>query len=249
MKQRPLLFIIIGILHLLEPLIKLFYFKVTTPFEVSTILTNISKIGPVETFEFWFLFPIGGLALLGVKKWSYPVFVSVQAYSIYTHIFYEQFTWPYVSKVPFYSSIVLLAINLVIIAYFFLPSVRKPFFDKSMRWWEHRKRYNFKLPCTVSILNPDDLHDCDVLNISLSGAFINYNGVVEVGQRFTINLSYLENHISVESEVVSAHSFTGERGVGVKFNFKNIYENLQMRKIIKEVNKASKKQEKLLSAA
>lgn len=238
MKNRPLIFLSIALLHLLEPVIKLLYFKATTPFSFTTIISNISQIHtPREIFEFWFLFPLGGLALLGVKKWSYPVFVGVQIYSIYSHMTYEKYTWPYVSEVPFVSSLVLLFINALIIIYFALPDVRRPFFDKTMRWWETRTRYNLRIPMTFSHNNPDKLIDCEILNISQSGIFMNYKGAIEVGSILRMNINYKDYNITLLGTVMSQHAFEGERGLGVKFKFQNIWENLYMRKIVKQISK------------
>lgn len=245
MKHRPLIFIMIAALHLLEPIIKVLYFKATTPFSFSTIVTNISQIHNYrEVFEFWFLFPLGGLALLGVKRWSYPVFVGVQIYSIYSHMTYEKYTWPYVSEVPFASSLVLLFINGLIIIYFAFPDVRRPFFDKTIRWWETRTRYSMRLPLTFTYNNPDKLIDAEVLNISQSGAFINYKGVVDTGDLIKIHFNYKDMNITIDGEVRSNHAFDGERGIGVKFKFTNIWENLYMRKMVRQISKDIRKVEK-----
>lgn len=245
MKHRPLIFILIALAHILEPIIKITYFKFTTPFSFGTIISNISHIHTLrEVFEFWFLFPIGGLALLGVKRWSYPIFVSVQLYSIYSHLTYEQYTWPYVSEVPFFSSLVLLFVNALIIIYFAFPDVRRPFFDKSVRWWETRTRYNMRLPMTFSLNNPGEIIDTEILNISQSGVFINHKGVLDVGTVVLMNINYKDMSITLAGEVKSQHAFNGERGLGIKFSFTNIWENLYMRKIVKEIGKDLKKIEK-----
>ena len=250
MKQKPLLFIIIAIAHLIEPLIKLLYFKFTTPFGFGKIINNVSQIqGPVEFFEFWLLFPIGGLALLGVKKWSYPIFVMVQIYNIASHLLYKSYTWPYVSKTPFLSAIALLFINTLIIVYFALPDVRRPFFDKKLRWWESRTRYQLHMPISISLNNPDIYHNVEILNISQSGAFINYKGVIENGQILNLNISYKQFNIHLKGVKVSDHSFHGEKGVGIKFKFENIWENLYVRKLVKQVAKDSKAQNKVPLAA
>ena len=56
MKNKPLLFIILGIIHLVEPIFKLLYFKATTHFPMHLIIENISQMsGAREVFEFWFL--------------------------------------------------------------------------------------------------------------------------------------------------------------------------------------------------
>lgn len=237
MKNRPLIFILIAFAHIVEPLIKVLYFKATTPFTFATIVSNISQIHtPREIFEFWFLFPIGGLALLGVKRWSYPVFVGVQLYSIYSHMTYEKYTWPYVSEVPFVSSLVLLFVNALIIIYFAFPDVRRPFFDRSVRWWETRTRYNLRIPMTFTFNNPSKLIDCEILNISQSGIFMNYKGAIDIDSEITMNINYKDYNITLKGIVKSQHSYENERGLGIKFKFQNIWENLYMRKIVKQVS-------------
>jgi hypothetical protein len=253
MKHKPLIFILIALFHIVEPLIKITYFKLTTPFSFSTIVSNIAQISTArEIFEFWFLFPIAGLALIGVKRWSYPVFVGAQLYSIYSHLTYEQYTWPYVSQVPFISSLVLLFINALVIIYFALPDVRKPFFDRSVRWWETRTRYNMQLPLTFNFTGKKDLIDSHILNISQTGAFINYKGVAEIGSTVQVNLSYKDYNLSIEGEVRAQHTFMGERGIGVHFHFNNIWENLFVRRMVKEIGqdiKAQQKKENELASA
>ncbi|MEC7275882.1 MAG: PilZ domain-containing protein [Bdellovibrionota bacterium] len=238
MKNRPLIFILIAFIHIIEPLVKVLYFKATTPFSLSTIVSNISQIHTArEFFEFWFLFPIGGLALLGVKRWSYPVFVGVQIYSIYSHMTYEKYTWPYVSEVPFVSSLILLFVNALIIVYFAFPDVRRPFFDKTMRWWETRTRYHLRIPMTFTSNNPNKLQDCEILNISQSGIFMNYKGAIDLESEIKMNISYKDYNITLLGTVKSQHAFEGERGLGIRFKFQNIWENLYMRKIVKQVSK------------
>jgi hypothetical protein len=243
MKNKPLIFIILGIIHLIEPLFKLIYFKATTRFPMTTILENVTQMsGAREVFEFWFLFPIGGLALLGIKKWSYPVFVSVQAYSIFTHLSYESYTWPYVSSTPQWPSLVILSCNITMIIYFLLPEIRKPFFDKDMRWWEHRERYTLRVPCSFSSYQNNSLQDAEILNISLSGAFVSIdNNLFKQGDRLTINLTFIDENISLRARVVSIHSFDSAKGVGVMFEYETIWEQLEMSKVIKKISKASKK--------
>ncbi|MCP4914068.1 MAG: PilZ domain-containing protein [Oligoflexia bacterium] len=248
MKKRPLIFIILASIHLLEPIIKILYFKMTVPFDIGTIVSNIWAISsPKEVFEFWFLFPLGGLALLGVKKWSYPIFVGVQIYNIYAHLTYEKFTWPYVSEIPLMSSMILLFVNTLIIIYFSLPEVRKPFFDRTMRWWETRTRYNKVIPITVKINNPNHIYDCHILNISTTGVFIDLREDVEVGTELELSINYKDQAVTLHGKKVSDHAFNNIRGIGVQFEFMNIYEKWAMRKIVRMIAKENKQLEKLSS--
>jgi len=245
MKKKPLIFILLAFAHFLEPLIKILYFKATTTFSFSTILGNIMQIeAPREIFDFWLLFPLAGLALLSVKKWSYPIFVGVQAYSIYSHLTYEKYTWPYVSETPFISSLSLLVMNVLIICYFSLPDVRKPFFDQSVRWWETRKRYGLNIPISFSLTKDNAIYNSDILNISQSGVFLSDHQSVNIGSVIKMNLIYKGLSLHVKGKVKSHHSFENIPGVGVKFIFENIWENLYMRKILRQIAKDMKSEDK-----
>lgn len=250
MKKKPTIFIVLGLLHLIEPLFKVMYFKASTSFEWPIILTNLMALSnPLDVFHFWFLFPVAGIALLSVKKWSHPLFISIQAYSIYIHLTYEKFTWPYVAEAPFLSSLLLLTMNTLLIVYFLTPHVRRPFFDKEIRWWEHHRRYAHPFPCTFSLNNPNKLEDAYVLNISYSGAFINTQEILEDGQVIHLNLSFENVHFSVKAEKVSSHAFGGSMGIGVRFVYSSIWERIKMKRLIKAISKANKTQEKMAMAA
>ena len=117
MKERPLLIIVMAILHILEPLFKIFYFKTKTNFDLSIILSNVTTfetIGLKGLIDFWLIFPFAGIALLSVKKYAWYFFVLTQAYSIVTHLTYERFSWPYFSEIPFFLSVLLIMILLFI---------------------------------------------------------------------------------------------------------------------------------------
>ena len=114
--KKPLVFIILGILHILEPIFKIIYFKATTDFSFDAVLSNVWAIeGLKNIFEFWFLFPLGGLALLNINRWTYLLFFSVQIYSIYSSLTYEPFTWPYVNATPHFFSLTMLIFNFFIL--------------------------------------------------------------------------------------------------------------------------------------
>ncbi len=243
MKHRPLPFVILAILHLIEPLLKIAYFKATTNFPVIDIVENISHLNSSRAvFEFWLLFPIGGLALLGVKKWSYPVFVSVQMYSIYSHLNYEPFTWPYASSTPQWPSLFILGCNIAMIIYFLLPEIRKPFFNKEDRWWEHRERYTIRIPCSYSLSSSNALKDAEILNISHSGAFITLPESEAIcGEKMIVNITFINDNICLNAKIISAHEFDDEIGFGIAFEYDNIWEKLYMTKIIKLISRAAKK--------
>jgi hypothetical protein len=101
-----------------------------------------------------------------------------------------------------------------------------------------------ELPLTFNFTGKKELIDSHILNISQTGAFINYKGVADLGSMVQINLSYKEYNLSVEAEVRAQHIFMGERGIGVQFHFNNIWENLFVRRLVKEISKDIKAQQK-----
>jgi hypothetical protein len=233
MKNRPLVILVIGLLHLLEPFSKVFYLKVASDFTFVEVIQNILAIeDPMKIFEFWFLFPIGGIALLSVRKWSLPVFFSVQFYSIYSHLLYEKFTWPYVSETPLYSSMFLLLFNIGIMIYFLLPEVRRPFFDHKLRWWEPKLRFNIDIPCALFLKETLDSKQCRIVNISQTGAFICTEWNLNTDQLITLRFQYMNLYFSLDGRVVNVHSLSGATGFGVKFDYKSIWQNFRMQRLL-----------------
>lgn len=238
MKKRPLIFVVLAAIHFLEPLFKIFFLKMQTGFEWTVIFDNIFSItSPKAIFEFWLLFPIAGFAIMGAKKWSYPLFVTVQVYSIYAHLTYQKFTWPYVAETPFISHTLLLVFNLLVIAYFLMPDVRRIFFEPGLRWWETPTRFYFDLPCAVTFGDSNDLIDVKIKNISRTGCFISYMGEFMDGQPLTLHLTYGAHDIKLAAEVVRKSEFQGEQGMGVKFHYQNIWEMVTLRRMLGEIQK------------
>ena len=250
MKNRPLILVILSLLHFCEPLLKIFYFKTKTHFDLMMILNNLTTYN-IENikglFDFWFVFPIGGIALITVRKWSYPLFITVQIYSVLTHITYQKFAWPYFAETPFYSSFALLIMNTLLIIYVSLPEVRQLFFNKSMRWWETRIRHTLQLPITIWHNNPQKLEKASLMNISDTGAFLHYNKEVELGDIINLNISFLDQHVTVKGLVVRNQFQDGAKGFGVRFTHKTplSISKFKIRSLVRMVKIYLKNKEKI----
>lgn len=239
MKKRPLLLVVLATLHFLEPLFKILFLKLQTGFEWGVIFDNIFSISSGKAiFEFWFLFPLAGSAIIGARKWSYSLFVAIQCYSVYAHLTYQKFTWPYVAETPFISHTLLLVFNLLVIAYFLLPDVRRIFFEPGLRWWETPTRFYSDLPCAVTFGDSNNLVDVKIKNISRTGCFIGYMGEVVEGQPLTLHLTYGKYDIKLAAQVVRQSEFQGQTGIGVKFNYQNIWDMFTLRRMLGEIEKS-----------
>ena len=171
MKEKPLIFKILLILFLIEPIIKIFYFKALTEFDYYVILSNLlSRTGLRDIFDFWLVFPIAGIALIKLRKWSYFIFISMMIYTIFSLMTYEKYTWPYNSETPFSYHYFIVGISIVSLILFLFPSIREPFFNKRLRWWETKTRFKTNIPC--KIISSKGTFETKILNLSQSGAFL-----------------------------------------------------------------------------
>lgn len=234
MKKKPILIIILGIIHLLEPLSKILFLKFSTGFSFDVVMDNVLSISGIRNiFEFWFLFPVGGVALLSVKNWSYPVFVAVQIYSIFTHLTYEEYSWPYVQETPMASSLGLVAFNVAMIMYLLIPKTRQPFLDSRIRWWESKQRFAVKIKCFAEGIYTDLKERSEILNISLTGAFVKGMKNVNINDEVILKFDYFDLAFSVNAIVKSYHQYEGEVGWGVEFRFTNWRERLKFNKLMR----------------
>jgi hypothetical protein len=241
MKKRPLLFIVLGTIQIIEPLIKILWLKIESQMPWAVVFDNVSNMeGLKNLFEFWLIFPLAGLAILQVKSWSYLIFMGLQLYSIITHLLYEKYTWPYVSERPFFYTFVLLAMNFALVVYFSLPKARRPFFDRRMRWWEAKPRYGAEIPCELDIIAPNGHMKSRILNISHTGAFIESKPGLKVGQDLKVTFHHYDDSFSLNGRIVNFHLVNGLEGFGLEFYFLDREEDRRMAKYINKLSRTFK---------
>ena len=106
MKYKPLVFRILSVFFMIEPLIKVLYFKALTHFDFSQIFDNLfSHHSLRDIFDFWLVFPLAGLMLLRLRKWTYFGFLALIGYLFFSIMTYERYTWPYNSSSPLFLSL------------------------------------------------------------------------------------------------------------------------------------------------
>ncbi len=239
MRKKPFIFTLISILCLVEPLIKVLYFKAITHFDFAVIVSNLSaRASFFEVVDFWLVFPIAGLFILKLRKFNYFAFLAIQAYIIYSIVTYEEYTWPYNSDSPFFYNYALTVFSIMSFLYFLLPGTRKPFFDARVRWWEPMRRYTIKLPAQFS--RADLTFSANVLNISKSGVFVEDSAQVAVGDRLHLSLSAMGITIAVPLQIMNKHSIHGVAGFGAKFVTENWTQEIAIRRLIHRIHKAQK---------
>lgn len=237
MKNKPFIFTVLSVLCFIEPLIKVLYFKATTKFDFVVIFANLQARNTfLEVIDFWLIFPIAGVLIMRLRKWTYFSFMAVLAYINYNIFTYEKYTWPYNSDSPFLYNYVVALMSVAVFAYFLSPKVREPFFDRRVRWWEPKARYNVHLTCKLQ--SSHLTFPSQIINISQSGAFVQDSKYLKVGDQLVMEFNFLGQSISVPVEVVNKHSIRNHIGYGLKFNFKTLKQSVTMSKVIKVLKKS-----------
>lgn len=237
MRKKPLVFTLVSLLCIVEPLIKILYFKVTTQFDFDVIIQNLlARESFLEVIDFWLIYPLAGLLILKLRKINYYAFMSVLVYIFYSIATYEKYTWPYNSDKPFVYNYVITALSFAVFLYFLLPSTRRPFFDSRVRWWEPMVRYNVYLPCTVS--KSDLTFQANVLNISKSGLFIEDHDKVQIGDLLNIYLEAFGIKLNATIEVMNKHTLNNKIGFGARFRLDSIGQNLTVRSLISRIKRS-----------
>jgi hypothetical protein len=239
MKQKPLIFNLIALLCIIEPLIKILYFKASTQFDFMLILSNLlSRHSMREVFDFWMVYPLAGLSLIKLRKWTYFGFMSLLLYIVYSILTYEKYTWPYNSDSPFLYNYVVVALSMIVFAIFLMPNIREPFFEKRVRWWERKARYAVGIEC--SLKNDSIIFSSQIIDISMSGAFLKDSSYFNVGDSLNLEFTYNGEAISLPVIVMNKHSFQDKTGYGVQFSFNSFKQNVLLNKVINVIKKTHK---------
>jgi hypothetical protein len=234
MRNKPLIFQLLSVLFLLEPAIKILYFKASTHFDFATIMANVmSRSGFREVFDFWIVFPIAGLMLWKLRKWTYFAFLGVMAYLIFSIFTYEKYTWPYNSDSPLFYHYFIIAITLLTIAYFLVPDVRAPFFNRKLRWWETKPRYKIMIPAKVT--GNKITFQSEIMNISQTGAFLQDSNHLSPGDVVSLTFESEGLLMEIPVKVVSRHVISSTPGIGVQFFPTSLSQKIQMFRLISRI--------------
>lgn len=231
MRHKPLIFQFLSVLFLLEPAIKILYFKASTHFEFPVILANVlSRNGVRDIFDFWMVFPIAGLLLWKLRTWTYFAFLGIMAYLIFSILTYEQYTWPYNSDSPLFYHYFIIGLTLFVIVYFLIPDVRAPFFNRKLRWWESKPRYRTTIPARIS--GNKVTFQSEILNISQTGAFLKDNNHLSPGE--VVSLAFESEGLLMEMpvKVIGRHVISQTQGLGVQFHPSSVSQKIQMIRLI-----------------
>jgi Tfp pilus assembly protein PilZ len=218
LKKKPLPYIILLIIFFLEPLIKILYLKFTSGFGIPLLFrTLISYENQLEVAKYFLLMPMAGLMFVKVRKFSYFLVLAILGFYLYEIITFRPYTWPYFVAKPLILAWIFSAIACGSLFFLFIPSVRKPFFDRTIRWWESHQRFMVDFLCSLQKKDEDKKFDGHILNVSLSGAFIKTSQTFDIGEVLTVEFEPVGTSKKINAKVVGIFKFNGNEGIGVQF--------------------------------
>lgn len=224
MKKRPWQILLLAAMHALSPISAFFigaWRMDLSPWAYSLFLRSEDSWTLVQHFA---LYPLGGLAIYSMKRWSYLVFLSVMAWSFWKH---SQMGLPVIRLALVYS------INLGLVTYFMIPAVRRAYFDSRIKWWESQTRYEFSVPAIVRGSDGQD-HPIALLDFSQGGVFARWDSeksAPEAQTRLRIEVA-LGGIFFVFPGTVMHRRVSQPQGLGVRFDFPSWRERLQAARFV-----------------
>lgn len=217
MEHKPWPLLVLAFIHFIEPLIKIVLYSIIFNSSLLQILESMYEAKTaIQLFHFFFLFPIAGLAIYSIKKWSLPVFLLIEVYVFIINIGYLNNLYQTDQILLFTLFIFFGAVNIIIVWYLLVPAVRIAYLDPRVRWWEANPRYHTNIDCTI-----DNSITGKIQNISLSGVFITANYDLSIDSTvqldFKFNTQANEINLKQKALILNKYNIKNSTGYGAIF--------------------------------
>lgn len=207
MKTKPWPIVILALLHILAPVGNFFF----NAFRLNHTVA--------QQWQYWFdLYPkpllfagifapiLAGVFIFLCRKWAYYLYLVcvVVILSLNIYAFSTSLT-----MTTFLTLLLVTVIDLLVVAYFVVPSVAKIYMDPRMRWWEAAPRYHFAQQGTVNGA------PAIFRNLSIGGMLATEMSLP--GDSKIIELQW-EGSPLISAEIVYKGMIQGKESIGLKFN-------------------------------
>lgn len=232
MQYRPLPLIILGILHILEPVGKILYYKIFLNDLSSKFLANLFNLPFLETFTWFALFPIAGVAILAVKSWSLPVFLLVETYVIISNMPLFKLMFKKGLYLQLSGFVLFTLLNILVVIFVLVPAVRVYYMDPKLRWWEAFPRYSVNLKALLEGFGETIIHD-----MSKSGIFVEAQDGIKEGDIIPVEFTANDQEFKLSGKVVAFFQKGDIKGMGIQFFGLELAEKRKLAKLIKAWDK------------
>lgn len=214
MKRRPWPIIVLAVFHVIAPLGNFFFSAYNPNISYLTYFLALFDAPNIWTSICFLVLPVlAGVTIYLCKRWS------IWAYLFLMSIVLMQ---SYIKVHPVNGAglpippLMLILINMLVVVYFLVPTVRQIYFDPRLRWWESKPRYNVVYDAEIRYSNLTT--SAAVKNISETGLFaIIKDAYPEDGASLEIHFKDGEQHYVVAGTAIH-HMRQPKIGIGIKFS-------------------------------
>lgn len=218
MRHRPWPIVVLACFYFLGPFFNTLSGAFVMKMSYVEYLSALFKYsGWIDLISVLALYPLAGFAIYSMKPWSYPVYLGVMVLTVWgNYQDYRHFSG--IFTLPVFVATAVLNIGLV--GYFLIPAVRVAYFNRRLRWWEAKPRYEVSLRASLEHMDLNESTGapikCTLVNISEGGAFIKSSKRIALDREYRINFSLLEQEFCLRTRI--AHRlWKGTRGYGLVF--------------------------------
>ena len=216
MDYRPWFIIFLAVFVAFSPVQNILMFSIAYDQSLIEYLADVYQFLTGPQLASFFLLPlVAGYSIYAVKNWSFPVFVV--SFTFYMYQTYMTGTFPAVANdIGLMAACLLL--NLILIAYFLLPTVRAAYFDASVRWWE--AKYRYKIEMDAQVTSNGKQVTGKISDISEGGIFVTTDGQIDVSPDLQIKMKYHTMDFLMKGKVVREQkneAKESEYGYGIEF--------------------------------
>jgi hypothetical protein len=229
MEKKPWPIIILATLHICEPIFKIVFYSWYWHRPLFYFLALSSLKSPYAIFMTFGAFPLAGLSILAVKRWSLPVFILIEVLTLIEHL----------RTVAQLSPLIVVgacALNIIVVSYFLIPAVRLMYIDPKLRWWEAQARYYVNWPATIE--QEGRVLDAVIKGISRGGVFFQET-VQELNTqgKLLVNFKYSKYAFSIRGAVAHSSCNEGRYQYGIKFEPLFPHVRKQVKAVLRELEK------------
>lgn len=209
MKTKPWSLIILALLHILAPVGNLILNALRSGRTFSQQWAYWFEVLPKSLLIVYVLIPIlAGVFIFICRRWSYWAYLGCLAVILVSNIYSY---WTNMNMNTLLLLLLVVIIDVLVVAYFVVPSVQKVYFDPRMRWWEAAPRYHFN---HVGSVNGQKAF---IKSISQGGLFLTSAPEMNENDLVELEWNYQSQQVSVKGTVVYKNTRADMPGYGVKF--------------------------------
>lgn len=223
MKTKPWFLVILSLLHVLAPLGNLILNAVRFNRSLSQQWHYWFNVLPRYLVFIYIGVPIlAGIFIFICRRWSYWAYLGCLFVLFLVNLYAY---WTAMNYASLLMLMAVLTIDLLVVAYFVLPSVQKIYLDPHMRWWEAAPRYNFNID---GFVNEEKAF---LKNLSQGGLFLFGPNTLNLGDKVQATWAYDGSEYKIDGIVI--YKVPGDKaGYGLRFEHSS-----ETRKLIKEIIK------------